>query len=125
MAPRSFACLLAAALVAGCITSEDAYVEAVRRHVAKGPSAACCTATWDGSEGRARMAECERGAEARCAFARGAEVRALQVSRFGHDDGATVDVEVHGPGGSGRCTFQVLNERRAGLRIDGGACEPR
>jgi hypothetical protein len=55
-------------------------------------------------------------------FARDATVRVLRVVRFGHDDGAMVEVEAIGPAGRGVCDYQVVNRRRAGLKVEGGNC---
>jgi hypothetical protein len=52
-------------------------------------------------------------------------VDVVRVDRFGHDDGAMVEVEVKGSAGQGSCHYQVLNRRRAGLMIEGGSCSAR
>lgn len=49
-------------------------------------------------------------------------MRVLRVVRFGHDDGAMVEVEAIGPAGRGVCDYQVVNRRRAGLKVEGGNC---
>jgi hypothetical protein len=108
--------------LAGCVTSDNEYGEAVRALVAQGPKAACCTAPWEHPTAAADRARCEADAVTRCAFARDATVRVERVDRFGHDDGAMVEVEVVGPAGRGSCHYQVLNRRRAGLMVEGGAC---
>ncbi len=111
-----------ALLLAGCVTSDDAYTEAVRRHIARGgPTAACCTAVWEARH--ADQARCEADAITRCQFAKDATVRALRVASFGHDDGAMVDVEVAGPAGRAICHYQVLNYPKGNLSVQGGSCD--
>jgi len=111
--------------LAGCVTSEGEYVDAVRDHIKQGPVAACCTAPWELPAAAAARARCEADAITRCVFARDATVRAVSIVRFGHDDGAMVDVEVTGPAGRGDCHYQVVNRRRAGLKVEGGNCSAR
>lgn len=109
--------LIGLGLAGCCTTSEGAYVEAVQRHIAQGPSQACCHV-----RERSPTPECLAQAETRCAFVRGARVLSSEVSRFGHDSGAVVKVELSGPNGSGSCTMQVLNGPSDKLSIDGGSC---
>jgi hypothetical protein len=108
--------------LAGCVTSDHEYGEAVRDLMAQGPKAACCTAPWTHSTAAADRARCEAEAITRCVFALDATVRVERVDRFGHDDGAMVEVEVVGSAGRGSCHYQVLNRRRAGLLVEGGSC---
>ncbi len=112
---------LLTALATACTTSDASYEETVRAHVRQGPGVACCEV-----EGRPRDARCETEATARCAFVTiDASVRATRVARFGHDDGATVDVTISSGHGRGECTYQVLNFPRGHLHVQGGTCFPR
>jgi hypothetical protein len=122
--PRVRRALASAALllVQGCVTSDETYVGAVRQLIARGPEAACCAARWEGPGRAADEERCRREAPARCAFVRGASVHPVKIERFGHDDGAVVEVVVSGPAGAGRCTHQVLSYPRGDVHVDGGHC---
>lgn len=123
--PRKAPAIAALLTLAGCITSDREYEGAVRDLIEQGPKAACCTAPWTHPTAAADRARCEADAITRCTFARDATARAVRIDRFGHDDGAMVEVEVNGPAGQGACRYQVMNRRRAGLMVEGGTCSAR
>jgi len=114
--------VLAIALLCGCVTSEETYVSVVERTIKKGPVVACCP-VFKGADPEKQRADCEATAPVRCAFVKDAtSIRRKSLSRFGHDDGAMVEVDVSGPNGHGVCQYQVLNYPRGDLHIDGGDC---
>jgi hypothetical protein len=116
--------VLAAALLVGCLTSESAYLAVVEGAIKKGPVAACCPA-FHGVDPEKERATCEAKAPASCAFVKDAtSITKRSLSRFGHDDGALVTVNVSGPNGHGICVYQVLNYPRGDLHIDYGFCTP-
>ena len=121
MTARRIHLLLSAALLQGCLTREETYVEMVREQLARGPVAACCSSRTDNETQRLAHQACEAAADSRCGFVRGATVTKRSVLRFGHDDGAMVEVDVAGPAGAGTCKFQVY--RLGGLQH--GGCDRR
>jgi hypothetical protein len=111
--------LVAAALgLSACLTSESRYAHVAEKHVARGAKEACCSRI--DHPGARRT--CEDGLEARCGFVDGGAIVVTSVSRFGHDDGATVTLDVAGPKGRGTCTVQVVNWPRGTLGVQGSAC---
>jgi hypothetical protein len=110
-----------AAGLSGCLyTSDDEYVSYVNKRLEKGPAEACCV-VGAGDPDPARTEACRREADKTCGFVRGAQVTKVKgISRFGHDTGASVDVDIAGPNGRGFCHFQVYRSGRMGY----GGCLP-